>query len=68
MIKPRLAHVLFDEKMTCKELADRIGVSESVIYRAKKCDLTNLNLEVLDSICAELNCQPGDLLIYKEDE
>ena len=68
MIKPRLAHVLFDEKMSCKELAKRIGVSESVIYRAKKCDLMNLDLETLDKICSELNCQPGDLLIYKEDE
>ena len=47
---------------------------------AKKIDLTNANLSILktgkakairfstlESICKELDCQPGDILKYEED-
>lgn len=48
---------------------------------AKKVDITNANLSILktgkakairfstlEAICKELDCQPGDILEYREDE
>ena len=53
----------------------------SLTELAKKVNLTNANLSILktnkakairfstlEAICKELNCQPGDILEYKENE
>lgn len=56
--------VLAARKMKAKDLAARIGVSEThlSLFRAGK--VRGVRFSTLSKLCAALDCQPGDLLAY----
>jgi len=60
--------VLAKCKMKSNELAERIGITEQNVSILKTGKAKAIRLTTLDAICKELNCQPGDILEYKEDE
>ena len=62
-IVTHLDMILVERKMTSKELAHRIGLSENNLSRIKA-----VRWSTLEAICRELKCQPGDLLEFVEDE
>jgi DNA-binding Xre family transcriptional regulator len=50
-------------------LAYTAGVPYPTLWKlAKKESQSSINLGVLSRICSALDCKPGDLLIYEEDE
>jgi putative transcriptional regulator len=57
--------VLASRKLKAKELAAMIGVSEThlSLFRAGK--VRGVRFSTLSRLCAALDCQPGDLLIYE---
>ncbi len=67
-IRVNLDRVLVDRKISSKELAERIGLSENNLSRFKTGKIKAVRFSSLDAICRELKCQPGDLLEYVEDE
>lgn len=58
--------LLIDKNLKPKKLVDDGIVSRSTMYKINKGEY--VSLEVIEKICAYLNCQPGDLLEYIKDD
>lgn len=58
----RLDVMLAMRKMKSRELAARIGITEANLSLLKGGKVKGIRFETLARICAELKCQPGDLL------
>jgi len=54
-------------KMSLNELSERVGVSIVNLSILKQCKGKAIRFSTLESICSALNCQPGDLLEYRDD-
>jgi len=65
MIVVNLDVMLARRKMRSKELAERIGITEANLSLLKSSKVKGVRFETLEKICAELECQPGDLLEYR---
>lgn len=68
MIVVRLDRVLADHKMSSKDLAERVGISQVNMSRLKCGKVSAVRFSTLEAICKELGCQPGDLLEYMDDD
>lgn len=64
----RLDRVMADRKIALGELAKRIELTNSNLSILKTGKAKAVRISTLDAICRELECQPGDLLEYKQDE
>jgi len=58
--------MLARRKMKSKELADRIGISETNLSLLKQGHVKGVRFATLEAICRALDCQPGDLLEYRD--
>ena len=58
--------ILARRKMSVTELADRVGITMANISVRKNGKVKAIQLSTLDAICKALDCQPGDILEYKE--
>lgn len=64
----RLDVMMAYRKMTGRELAEKIGISEQNLSLLKSGKVRGVRFETLEKICLALDCQPGDLLeIVAED-
>lgn len=68
MIIIRLDVMLAKCKMSVTELSERVGITIANISILKNGKAKAIKLETLNKICQVLQCQPGDLLEYLEDE
>ena len=68
MIILNLDVMLAMRKMRSNELAERIGLTQANLSILKTGKAKAIRLSTLDAICRELDCTPGDLLEYREDE
>ncbi len=64
----RLDRVMADRKMSLNELAERVGISNVNLSNLKTGKVKAIRFSTLDAICSVLDCQPGDILEYKQDE
>ena len=55
-------------KIRLKELAGRIGMSETNLSLLKNGKVQGVRYRTLNALCTELECQPGDLLEFREDD
>ncbi|MCI6689030.1 MAG: helix-turn-helix transcriptional regulator [Clostridiaceae bacterium] len=60
--------MLAKRKMSVTELSERVGITMANISILKNGKAKAIKLSTLNSICKALNCQPGDILEYVEDE
>jgi putative transcriptional regulator len=60
--------MLARRKMRSKELAERIGITEQNVSLLKSGKVKGVRFDTLDKICQVLQCQPGDILEYHEDQ
>ena len=63
----RLDRVMADRKMSLNELSEKVGVSNVNLSKLKNGHATAVRFSTLEAICRELQCQPGDILEYRED-
>ncbi len=63
-----LDHVLVARRMSLSELADRVGLTVANLTLLKAGKARAIRVSTLDSLCRELDCQPGDLLHYEPGE
>ena len=56
--------LLADRGMTLTELADRVGLTLANLSILKTGKAKAVRFSTLAALCAELDCQPGDLLTY----
>lgn len=54
--------------ISSKELAKRIGITPANLSILKTGKARGVRFETLGKICKILDCQPGDILSYEEDE
>lgn len=60
--------MLAKRKMSVTELSNRVGLTMSNISILKNGKAKAIRISTLDKICEVLECQPADLLEYREDE
>ncbi|HHQ4913823.1 helix-turn-helix domain-containing protein [Aeromonas veronii] len=63
----RLDTLLAERKMTARELAQRIDITEANLSILKNGHAKAVRFSTLEAICRELKCQPGDLLGYEQE-
>jgi len=54
-------------KMPLNELADRVDITPANLSILKTGKAKAIRFSTLDSVCSALDCQPGDILEYKND-
>lgn len=64
----RLDVMLARRKMRSKELAERIGISETNLSLLKSGKVKGLRFATLERLCSALDCQPGDLLEFEPEQ
>jgi putative transcriptional regulator len=64
-IRVQLDRILLDRRMSLTELADRVGVTLANLSILKTGKARAMRFSTLDALCRELNCQPGDLLVFE---
>jgi len=66
-IAVKLDDLLHDRRMTLTELAERIDITLANLSILKTGKARAIRFSTLESICAALDCQPGDLLEFELD-
>jgi len=59
--------MLAKRKMQSKELAERVGITLANLSILKTGKAKAVRFSTLESICKELECQPGDILEFRGD-
>lgn len=68
MIEVNLDVMLARRKMSSGELAALVGITPANLSILKTGRARAIRFSTLEAICRALNCQPGDILAFKEDE
>ncbi len=63
-IRVTLDRVLLDRRMSLTELSERVGVTLANLSILKTGKAKAVRFSTLEALCRELNCQPGDILVY----
>ena len=53
-------------KMSSQELAEQIGITQANLSILKTGKAKAIRFSTLEAICKALDCQPGDILEYRE--
>ena len=59
--------MLARRKMSSGELAERVGITAANLSILKTGKAKAIRFSTLESLCAALDCQPGDLLEYRPE-
>ena len=60
--------MLAKRKMSVTELTDKVGITMANLSILKNGKAKAIRFSTLEAICKALDCQPGDILEYKEGE
>lgn len=60
--------MLAKRKMSSQELSERIGITAANLSVLKTGKAKAIRFSTLDAICKALDCQPGDILEYRNTE
>jgi putative transcriptional regulator len=64
----RLDDVLHDRRMTLTELSGKVGITLANLSILKTGKARGIRFATLAAICDALDCQPGDLLEFRQDK
>ena len=67
-IRVTLDRVLLDRRMSLTELGERVGITLANLSILKTGKAKAIRFSTLEALCKELECQPGDILIWDEEE
>lgn len=63
-----LDEIMARRKIRLNELAARVDITEANLSILKTGKAKAIRFSTLEALCRELECQPGDLISYKEEE
>ncbi|MFN7029894.1 MAG: helix-turn-helix domain-containing protein [Sphingopyxis sp.] len=63
----KLDDLLHAKRMTLTDLSDRIGITLANLSILKTGKAKAMRFSTLEAICTELECQPGDLLVFEPE-
>ncbi len=58
--------MLARRKLKSKDLAEAIGMSETNLSLLKQGHVKGVRFATLEAICRQLECQPGDILEFRD--
>jgi len=61
-----LDEVLEERGMKSVELAEKIGITTANLSILKTGKAKAIRFSTLEAICKALDCQPGDIIVYKK--
>lgn len=64
----RIDRILVEKKMSLNELSAKVGISVVNLSKLKNDKVNAIRFSTLESICKVLDCQPGDILEYKDED
>lgn len=64
-VRVRLDRLLLERRMSLTELADRVGVTIANLSILKTGKARAIRFSTLGALCRELECQPGDLVVFE---
>ncbi len=67
MIIINLDVMMAKRKMSLKELSERVGITNVNLSILKTGKARGIKLSTLNEICKVLDCQPGDILEYRNE-
>ena len=67
-IRVNLDRVVLEKRITLTELAERVGITLPNLSILKNNRARGVRFSTLNAICRELDCQPGDILEFVQDE
>ncbi len=67
-IRVNLDVMLAKRKMSVTELSVAIGITMANVSILKNGRAKAIRIETLDKICRALQCQPGDILEWREED
>ena len=65
-IEVNLDVILAKKKMSMTELSEKVGITMPNLSILKTGKAKAIRFSTLEAICEALECQPGDILSYKE--
>ena len=68
MIVINLDVMMAKRKMSLNELSERVGITITNLSILKTGKAKAVRLTTLDAICRALDCQPGDILEYRNND
>ncbi len=68
MIKVRLKVLLAERDLNYTRLSEMTGISLNALSELGRGETSKIAFDTLDKICTALECQVGDLLIWKPPE
>ncbi|MCG8501097.1 MAG: helix-turn-helix transcriptional regulator [Firmicutes bacterium] len=60
--------IMAKRKISSSELAEKINITQANLSILKNNKAKAIRFSTLEAICKALDCQPGDILEYIEDE
>jgi putative transcriptional regulator len=67
-IKVTIDVMLAKRKMSLTELAEKVGITMANLSNLKNEKAKAIRFSTLEAICKALDCQPGDILEYENNE
>ncbi|WP_420136739.1 helix-turn-helix domain-containing protein [Sphingomonas sp.] len=67
-VEIRLDELLHQRRMTLTELADRVDITLANLSILKTGKARAIRFSTLEAICRALDCQPGDLITFTDEE
>ena len=67
-IRLNLDVMMARRKMSLTELAEKVGITQANLSILKTGKARAIRFSTLSAICKVLDCQPGDILEYVDDE
>ncbi len=67
-INIKLDRILVEKKVSLTDLANRIGITIANLSILKTNKAKAIRFSTLNALCRELQCQPGELIEYVDDE
>ncbi len=68
MIEINLDVMMAKRKISLKELSERVGITEANLSILKNNKAKAIRFSTLEALCEALECQPGDLMVYVEED
>ncbi|WP_053942401.1 helix-turn-helix domain-containing protein [Kallipyga gabonensis] len=67
-IKVNLDVIMAKRKMTLTELSEKVGITMANLSILKTGKAKAIRFSTLEAICENLDCQPGDILVYEPED
>ena len=67
-IRVTLDRMLLERRMSLTELCDRVGITMANLSILKTGKAKAVRFSTLEALCRELDCQPGDLLGWDDED